>query len=355
MLNSDPSLVPGGASGPTRQAILQIHPSLRCNLTCAHCYSGSGPTARAELDAATVYQVISDAAALEYEVVSVSGGEPLMYSGLEKILAHAKSLGLRTTVTTNGFFTGQERMNRLRELVDVLAISLDGPPEIHNEIRGSARAFERLEAGLENVRQSGIPFGFIHTLTRRNWEHLLWVADFAAGNGASLLQIHPLELAGRAGNQMVGDAPDDDVLANIYLLAFALEAKYSDTMKVQLDLLHRDHLREEPNLIYAAESVDGPDKSSPAQSLGLIVLEPDGTVVPVSFGFSRRYKLCNVKEHGLADIWPSYLANGFLLFKSLCRQVWDELCAPEAPLLSNWHEVIVSRSHATDVIFRAQN
>jgi MoaA/NifB/PqqE/SkfB family radical SAM enzyme len=285
-----------------------------------------------------------------YEVVSVSGGEPLMYSGLEEILAHARSLGLRATVTTNGFFTKGERLNRLRELVDVLAISLDGPPEIHNEIRGSARAFERLEAGLENVRQAGIPFGFIHTLTRRNWEHLLWVAEFAAGNGASLLQIHPLELAGRAGNQMVVDAPEDDVLAKVYLLAFALEAKYGDTMKVQLDLLHRDHLREEPSLIYAAESVDESGKSSPAQSLGLIVLEPDGTVVPVSFGFSRRYKLCNVKERRLAYAWPGYLTSGFLLFKSLCRRVWDELCAPESPLLSNWHEVIVSRSHATGVI-----
>jgi len=350
MLNSDLTTVPGGASGPARKAILQIHPSLRCNLSCGHCYSGSGPTARTELDAATVCQVISDAAAMGYEVVSVSGGEPLMYSGLEEILTHARSLGLRATVTTNGFFTGQERMNRLRELVDVLAISLDGPPEIHNEIRGSARAFERLEAGLENVRQAGIPFGFIHTLTRRNWEHLLWVAEFAAGNGSSLLQIHPLELTGRAGNQMIEDAPEDDVLAKVYLLAFALESKYGDTMKVQLDLLYRDHLREEPGLIYAAESIDDPDEISPAQSLGLIVLEPDGMVVPVSFGFSRRYKLCDLKEQRLADAWPDYLTNGYLLFRSLCRRVWDELCAPDAPLLSNWHEVIVSRSHVTGVI-----
>jgi Fe-coproporphyrin III synthase len=176
------------------------------------------------------------------------------------------------------------------------------------------------------------------------------VAEFAARNGASLLQIHPLELAGRAGNQMVGDTAEDDVLAKVYLLAFALEAKYGATMRVQLDLLYRDHLREEPSLIYAAEALGESEKNSPAQSLGLIVLEPDGTVVPVSFGFSRRYKICNVKERGLAGAWPGYVANGFLLFKSLCRQVWDELSAPEAPLLSNWHEVIVSRSHATDVI-----
>src|SRR5262245_52401787 len=124
MRNSDLTPVPGGASGPTRKAILQIHPSLKCNLSCAHCYSSSGPAARTELDAATVCQVISDAAAMGYEVVSVSGGEPLMYGGLEEILTHAKSLGMRTTVTSNGFFSKRERLNCLRELVDTLAISL---------------------------------------------------------------------------------------------------------------------------------------------------------------------------------------------------------------------------------------
>ena len=344
MNNSDPLSLSGGAAGPARRGILQIHPSLRCNLSCTHCYSQSGPLARVELDVATVCQVISDAATLGYEVVSVSGGEPLMYGGLEDVLAHAKSLGLRTTVTSNGFFTGAERLNRLRERVDVLALSLDGPPEIHNAIRGSARAFTRLETGLENIRQSGIPFGFIHTLTQSNWEHLPWVAEFAATQGARLLQIHPLELTGRADSQMAGDAPDDDVLAKIYVLAFVLASKYADTLKIQLDLLYRDHLREEPELVYAGEAEGKSDQDLAQQSIGLLVLEPDGVVVPVAYGFARRYELCNVKEQRLAHAWPNYLRHRYPAFRALCRQVWSELCAPDARLLSNWHEVIVSRS-----------
>lgn len=341
MNNSDSMPVPGGAYGPARTAILQIHPSLRCNLSCGHCYSSSGPSARTELDAETLRDVISDAAAMGYQVVSVSGGEPLMYAGLDEVLSHAKSRGMRTTVTTNGFFN-TERLNRLKQLVDVLAISLDGPPEIHNRIRGSARAFERLEAGLENVRSAGIPFGFIHTLTRQNWEHLLWLAEFASANGASLLQIHPLEMTGRAGEQMAADAADDDLLAKIYVLVFALASRYHETMKLQLDLIHRDHLREEPDLVYAEK--ERPDRIIPAQLLGLLVLEPDGTIVPVSYGFSRRYKICNVKETRLADAWPDYLAEGYPAFRELCWAVWKELSAPNAPILSNWHEVIVSRS-----------
>jgi Fe-coproporphyrin III synthase len=346
MSNSDSLRFPNEASGPARRSILQIHPSLRCNLSCTHCYSRSGPLEHMELNTVTVCQVVSDAAVMGYQVVSVSGGEPLLYAGLDEVLAHAKSLGLRTTVTTNGFFTKQERLNRLRELVDVLAISLDGPPKIHNEIRGSAHAFRRLEAGLDNLRKAGIPFGFIHTLTQRNWEHLLWVAEFAAENKALLLQIHPLELTGRASSQMIDNVPEDDVLAKVYILAFALMAKYGDIMKVQLDLLYRDHLREEPDLVYAGEPEGWPDQTAPVQSLGLLVLEPDGTIVPVSYGFSRRYKVCNVKEQRLADAWPNYLVNNYPAFRALCRQVWNELSALDAPILSNWHEMIVSYSHA---------
>src|SRR5262249_33642674 len=86
--------------GPTGQRILQLHPSLRCNLACEHCYSSSGPGVRTELDSAVVCGLVSDAARMGYQVVSFSGGEPFLYRGLLEVLHHAKSLGLRTTVAT---------------------------------------------------------------------------------------------------------------------------------------------------------------------------------------------------------------------------------------------------------------
>ncbi len=87
---------------------------------------------------------------------------------------------MKTSVTTNGTILNKERLDKLKDHLDLLAISLDGPPSIHNEIRGSQDAFDRLLKGLENVKSVGLPIGFIHTLTRENWEHLLWVAEFAA-------------------------------------------------------------------------------------------------------------------------------------------------------------------------------
>jgi MoaA/NifB/PqqE/SkfB family radical SAM enzyme len=229
--------------------------------------------------------------------------------------------------------------------VNLVAVSLDGQQELHNEIRGSARAFEKLETGVEVLRSLGIPFGFVHTLTRRNWQHLLWVAEFAAASGAGLLQIHPLESAGRAAVEMKEQSANDEVLAAVYVLAFILGARYEGKLRIQLDLLHRDIVREQPQLVYAEDGERECAEAPAASLLGLLVLEADGTIVPVSYGLSRRYSVCNARERSLREAWPEYAQGGLMAFRGLCRRVWEELSADGGPMLSNWHETMVARSN----------
>ena len=339
----------GRTPGPAGTAILQIHPSLRCNLACRHCYSSSGPAAAVELEPAVVEQAIVDAAALGYRVVSFSGGEPLLWRGLERALARARELGLRTTVTTNGFFTGDGRLARVADAIDVLAISLDGPRELHDEIRGTPRAFARLEAGLDAVRASGVPFGFIHTLTRRSAAHLEWLGEYAVEQGARLLQIHPLERTGRAAEVLAGEAPDDELLARSYVAAFALGLRYPEALKVQLDLLYREDLREAPELVYADLPEAGADAAAgdaPAASrIGLLVLEAGGNVVPAAYGLSPRFRVTDVRRRSLAEAWPEFARERLAGFRAFCRELWEELTAPQGPLLVNWHEAVVAASH----------
>jgi len=298
--------------------------------------------------------LVSDAARMGYQVVSFSGGEPFLYSGLLEVLRHAKSLGLRTTVTTNGYFLQPRRLESLRDFVDVLAVSLDGPPELHNRLRGSPRAFDRLCAGLESLRTSGLNFGFIHTLSRETWEHLLWVAEFAAGSGARLLQLHPLEMAGR-GEGLGALCAEEDGLAKAYLVATALAAKYSGTMTVQVDLLHREQVLRTPGIIYADELPGRCDAIAPADLLGLIVMEADGAIVPISYGFSRRYQICSLKERSLHQGWEAFLRQGYPEFRRLCLDLFEELTSPHQRPLFNWHERMVARSHMSTSIAVAAN
>jgi len=328
--------------GPVPTPILQIHASRKCNLSCTHCYSQSGPSAAGALAIDRVCRLIDDAARMGYQAVAFSGGEPFIYPGLLEALRRARALGLHTTVTTNGTLLDPPRLEVLHDLVSLLAVSVDGPPELHNEIRGSSSAFDRMVAGVENLRSAGIRFGFIHTLTRPSWEHLAWLADFAHRNGASLFQIHPLELIGRAEQAMHARIPDEDVLARAYLLSFALVAKYNGRMKVQIDLVHRDQVLRNPACVYATDFCDSGKRA--ADLLGVVVLEPDGSMVPVAYGFSRRFMICDINKERFATAWPRYAVTDYAEFRRLCRAALDKISSPTMPQLFNWHDLIVHQS-----------
>jgi len=324
------------------QRIVQIHPTLACNLRCTHCYSSSGPAMRGAIDLGRLRDAVDDCAALGYATIAVSGGEPLAYPALAELLAHARGRGLRTLVTTNGTLLDAARMQQLQGLVDVLAISVDGPPEIHNEIRASSNAFERTLRGIDVAASSGQRFGIIHALTPRTWEHLPWLGEFAVEHGASLLQIHPLEQTGRAAAEMAGDVIDDDLLAKVWLIVTAMRATY-DSLDIQLDVFDREEI--EPRMLYATPDAPRDDERA-ADLLGLLIIEADGSVVPISYGMSHEYAVCNINERRIADAWPAYRTSGYRAFRELCADVWQELPACGLPFF-NWHELVVERSVRT--------
>ena len=331
-------------SGPLRVPTIQIHPTRRCNLICQHCYSNSGPRERAELDVARVCQVIDDAAAMGYEIVSFSGGEPLLYKGIIECCQHAHLAGMRTAITTNGSLLTESRIDALSKAVDLVAISLDGPPALHNRMRGSLRSFDQVVDGARRLREAHMTFGFIHTLTRHTWEHLVWLADFAASAGASLFQIHPLELAGRAVHTMSDQPNDENVLAKAYLLTLAIARKYAGSMSLQLDVLHREDLLSEPELGYADPYRRVEVDEQPSSLLGLLVVETDGSVVPISYGFSRDFEICNLYQERLPKAWPRFVMKRYQAFRTVCRDVFDAIAAPTGPELFNWHERVIERS-----------
>src|SRR5687768_16129983 len=127
--------------GPTAVPILHVHPSLRCNLACRHCYSSSSPANEQEIPFPVLERALEDAADMGYKVLSVSGGEPFLYKELAALLHAAKCLGLRTSVVTNGHYLKDDRLREIRDVLDTLAISIDGPPDLHDHLRASTGAF----------------------------------------------------------------------------------------------------------------------------------------------------------------------------------------------------------------------
>lgn len=327
-----------------RQSVIQVHPTRHCNLQCLHCYSLSGPDAREEIDVATLSAAVTDAAAVGYEVMGVSGGEPLLYSGLRPLLAHATKLGMRTTVTTNGMLLDRRGLAMLEGVTSILAISLDGTPSSHNRMRDSAAAFDKMQSHLDGVRQSGIPFGFIFTLTQFNLDELLWVTSFAVQAGAGLLQIHPLEITGRAESRLSGARPDHVEALVAYGEIVRKKLEVGDRLAIQFDFAPTRLLRDSPECVLAGSAEPAVRMSEAVPS---IVIEPDGEVVPLEFGFSRAYSFGNLREGPLHALLSRWRIDREADFRQLCRDVHADCTSPDAPAIVNWYEAIHARGLAS--------
>src|SRR5689334_12256788 len=121
-------------SGFLPDRIIHLHPTRLCNLACLHCYSESGPDQRGGLEPASIASALGVLRAEGYEVVSLSGGEPLVYRGLDAVVSSAKELGFRVIMISNGLLVNGRNAPVLSEL-DAMAISFDGLAETHDAVR----------------------------------------------------------------------------------------------------------------------------------------------------------------------------------------------------------------------------
>ena len=289
--------------------ILQIHPTRRCNLRCLHCYSDSSPDAVDELAIEVVTRVVGEAAELGYTVLSVSGGEPFLYRPLPQLLAAAKANGMSTQLVSNGTAITRQRLDEVRDCLDLLAVSIDGMPDDHDRMRAQPGSFRRLEERLGLVRDGGMKLGMLFTLTMWNAHRIAWAVDFALAHGARLLQVHPLQATGRAVG-LAEDVPDETEATAALLECLRLQQSLGDRLTIQVDIATSSRLRP------LTECQDYGPQQRFSDIVSPLVIEPDGICVPLEYGFVRDYALGDVRTaslRGLADRWmgrclPAYLS-----------------------------------------------
>lgn len=325
---------------------IQIHPSRKCNLFCLHCYSSSAPQLHDMLSIEALKPFLEYAYGQGFNNISISGGEPFLYKDLQALLVFSKSLGYQNAVASNGMLLNSERNRRILESVDLIAVSIDGKPELHNRIRNQEAAFDKMMAGIAVLKSMQKAFGFIHTITQESWESLLWLGRFAAEQGASLLQLHPLELYGRAEINMAGSSVDEILAHRAFILANYLQAKYADTMVVQLDLMHREYIAFFPQAVNTFTRQCA-EQGRLSDILDTIIVDEKGQILPVAYGFDPSFTIGNVYQFH-DGIFESYLARKKGVLQELFNQTMDDIVQHTTEDIVNWNERLVRASrHAT--------
>ena len=97
------------------------------------------------------YVRLLDEIAPSKPIVSLFGGEPLLYPEILPLVREIKQRGLTCTMITNGGRLERVARDLVEAGIDSIAISIDGPPEVHDRIRGQKGSFEKAAAGVAAV------------------------------------------------------------------------------------------------------------------------------------------------------------------------------------------------------------
>lgn len=160
-----------------------------CNLSCKMCDIGTknedgifaknlGYKQETFLTNEKIKEIIDEVSSFKPSI-GFTSTEPLLRKDIVDLSKYTLGKGLELLITTNGYLLE----NFAEELVDIgltrLSVSIDGPMEIHNKIRGKTDVFQRAVRGLRLINDlkkkkgKSKPKTFItYTITNYNYSNL---------------------------------------------------------------------------------------------------------------------------------------------------------------------------------------
>lgn len=187
-----------------------------CNLYCAHCYRGSGEEAAGELTTAEGMTLIEEIARAGFQIMIFSGGEPLLRPDIFDLIHHAREVGLRPVLGTNGTLLTLETARALKDAGLMAAgISLDSlDAAAHDRLRSQQGAWQAAVNGMQHCRAVGLPFQIHTTVMDWNADEITQITDFAVEIGARAHHIFFLVPTGR-GEDIEGQALERHAYENV--------------------------------------------------------------------------------------------------------------------------------------------
>lgn len=176
---------------PSHPTTLLVEITHRCPLHCPYC-SNPLEMVRADKELTTDewMRVFTEARELGVLQLGLSGGEPLVRADIETLAAHARAVGLYTTLVTSGVGLTRHRAEKLREAgLEHIQISFqDSDYTSADRIAGMSAVPQKLSAAAI-VRTLGFAFSINIVLHRENIDRVGDMIELAAGLGADRLEL----------------------------------------------------------------------------------------------------------------------------------------------------------------------
>lgn len=268
--------------------LVQWMATLRCSLSCPHCLAaGGGKMADMALERAL--DLVDQCAAMGVQEFLLTGGEPMLREDLPEIIDRLARHGLAYSINT-AVMPPERTLKAMRRYAPAfVAVSVDGPAEVHDRFRGRAGAFDEAMAAIATFKSLGSHVAAGTTLTTFNFDHLGRTLAIVAASGADSWGLHLAVPEGRAAHRpdlMLSPAQ----LRRLVKFVAAKRAYFPVNMADEIGYVgdYEPLVRDVPLSCGAGRSH--------------CVILPDGSVVPCTT-LDASTAAGNINDRPLGDIW----------------------------------------------------
>lgn len=151
-----------------------------------------------EMDTETWKKII-DMAAIWKPRINLWGGEPLLRKDIFKIIRYIKSKDLKCSIVTNGTLIEKFYKEIIDSRIDKLALSVDGPADVHDKIRRRIGTFNKIYNGMKYLNRLKKDKGYkkpfveiLFTVTKNNYRYIKDMDNVCNDFGCDRLYLAPL-------------------------------------------------------------------------------------------------------------------------------------------------------------------
>jgi radical SAM protein with 4Fe4S-binding SPASM domain len=186
--------------GPEDRALsapLEVHFSVTnaCSRECGHCYMDSGKRDAGELPAEDFRKAVDLLAGMGVFHMALGGGEALERSDFFELASYVRDRGIVPNLTTNGVLVTEEIAAKCR-IFGQVNVSID----CAESFEGAGRSPDALTAairGVDMLREAGVNVGLNCVVTRKNFNLLNTLFNFARERGLTDVELLRLKPSGR--------------------------------------------------------------------------------------------------------------------------------------------------------------
>ncbi|WP_291579998.1 radical SAM/SPASM domain-containing protein [Clostridium sp. UBA6640] len=259
-----------------------------CNLRCKYCYANGG-----EKKEYMTFEMAKKALSMPKSnfKLQLAGGEPLLNFQLIKDIYNylkVNNKSVRLQMQTNGALIDREIAREIKKMNIAIGISMDGPIEINEKLRGKSA---EVINGIRMLGQEGVMVNLNAVITNENISYLDKLVDLAfylgnvGGIGLDLLRV-----TGRACNNNVNIAGADDIrmyLKKAYERTIELEKLTGKKIVIREIEDSKRRLKTHGSCSGYCHAVYG----------GAMVVLPNGSIYPCgSLAYSPQYYMGNIYD-----------------------------------------------------------